>query len=102
MLPSTPPLYAVCFGRSADYRHMVGGFEDDAGLRRVRGGCAQIVVSDDLRLEGAPLPAGYREQVRALSCPGFALTPQNRSMCKPRHPVCSPPSRIPPCCAGAG
>ena len=59
-------LHTVRFGRSADYRHMVGGFEDDAGLRRVRGGCAQIVVSDDVRLRGAPLPAGYLEQVRAL------------------------------------
>lgn len=60
-------LHTVQFGRSADYRHMVGGFEDDAGLRRVRGGCAQLVVSDDVRLEGVPLPIDYRDHVRMLA-----------------------------------
>ena len=60
-------LHTVQFGRSADYRHMVGGFEEDSGLRRVRGGCARIFVSDDVRIVGSPLPADYAEQVRALA-----------------------------------
>lgn len=47
-------LHTVRFGRSADYRHMVGGFDEDSGLRRVRGGCARIYVSDDVRIVGSP------------------------------------------------
>lgn len=60
-------LHTVRVGRSADYRHMVGGFEEDSGLRRVRGGCARIFVSDDVRIVGSPLPADYGERVRTLA-----------------------------------
>jgi hypothetical protein len=60
-------LHTVRFGRSADYRHMVGGFEEDSGLRRVRGGCARIFVSDDVRIVGSPLPVDYAERVQTLA-----------------------------------
>lgn len=60
-------LHTVRFGRSAEYRHMVGGFQEDAGLRRVRGGCARTFVNDDVRMVGSPLPADYAERVRALA-----------------------------------
>lgn len=60
-------LHTVRFGRSAEYQHLIGGFSYDSGLRSVRGGCARIVVNDDVRLEGTPLPDDYVGMVRLLA-----------------------------------
>lgn len=60
-------LHTVRFGRTADYRNMIGGFETEEGLQWVRGGCAQTIVNDDIRLDGAPLPADFHAQIRSLA-----------------------------------
>jgi hypothetical protein len=54
-------------GRSAGYGDLIGGFYEEHGLRWVRGGCARTVVIDDLRIDGSPLPADYRERINTLA-----------------------------------
>lgn len=54
-------------GRSAGSGNLIGGFYEHQGLRWVRGGCARTIVINDLRIDGAPLPADHRARITALA-----------------------------------